>query len=240
MKSHLTFLFLFLIFLTTACNGQKPWGTVKGEGDVVQKTINVSEFNGVHLTISGDIILKQGPQHVEISAQPNLIDHLKTEVKNGVWHVGFDKNIRTSKDIKFFVTVPDLTEVSLSGSGAIRSDGTFRNINDLSIRLSGSGEIDFETEASTLSVEISGSGEVELAGRSGMTEIAIGGSGDVDAYELHSGQVKVRISGSGDVRVYAEDSLEAKISGSGDVHYRGNPRVQAKVSGSGEVMSEEM
>jgi hypothetical protein len=192
------------------------------------------------MTIAGDIILKQGPRHVEISAQPNLIDHLKTEVKNGVWYVGFDQNIRSSKDVKFFITVPDLTEVSLSGSGAIRSDGPFKNINDLSIRLSGSGEIDFETEASSLIVEISGSGDVELAGKSDLTQIAIGGSGDVDAYELRSGQVRVKISGSGDVRVFAEETLMAKISGSGDVHYRGNPRVQTKVSGSGEVMSEEM
>jgi Putative auto-transporter adhesin, head GIN domain len=228
-----------LFFTSSACTQNWNNGTgIKGEGPKVTKTLDLASFDGLKLAISADVMIRQGsPQSVKIEAQQNIIDNLKKEVKDGVWKIGFDKNVKDCESIKIWVTVPTVEELAVSGSGSIIGEGKFSNLNDLSLAISGSGDIKFDADSKNLSVAISGSGNMELAGSTGESTLAISGSGDIAAFGLSSRSCNVRISGSGDSSVNVSESLEVAIAGSGDVYYKGRPSVRSKVSGSGEVMS---
>ena len=89
--------------------------------------------------------------------------------------------------------------------------------------------------ADEVTAKISGSGEIDLAGNATAQDVTISGSGKYLAGDLCSDSVKVSISGSGDATVCATESLDSSISGSGSVNYYGRPSISTSGSGSGKI-----
>ncbi len=230
-------LFIFLIGLSIHCKvDSQKWGAIKGEGDVVRQEIKLDAFHGINLSIAGELVLTQGPtQQVVIEAQQNIIDNIRKEVKGGSWNIEYIKYVTDEKQVKITVTVPNLDDLGLCGSGTITSTNTFQGISNLEINVSGSGHLQFNFEAQNTEVSLSGSGKLNLEGKSSELDIAISGSGVIDAEDLKTKGCEVSISGSGDAALYVDGDLETEISGSGDVTYAGNTSVHASISGSGSV-----
>lgn len=239
MKTLYSILVLALLTFSFSIQAQS-WakGSITGEGDIVKEELDVSGFDGVSLGFNGNIILMQGSRHkVVVEAQKNIIDNIKTEVKNGTWKVNYEKNVRRAKPVNVYITMPSLRYAGLSGSGNLRSDGRFNNVGNLDVKLSGSGNLELNVDAGDIETSISGSGNINLSGNANSNEIRISGSGSVNAKEMSVGDCNVSISGSGNVKVDVKGKLEAHISGSGDVYYSGDPNVKSRISGSGDVRS---
>ena len=231
----LTLTFAFSLSLTA----QNWWkDRIRGEGPTVTKTLNVDKFDGVGLTFSGDVYLRQGnTQSVKVEGQENIINNIVTDVQDGYWKIKFDRPVRNHDPIKVYITVPTLRKAAISGSGDLKSDGGFTNLSNLELGISGSGNIDFDAEAESIIAKISGSGDIDLEGKADEAEVRISGSGDIQAYGLKAQNCEVRISGSGNCQITAEERLDVRVSGSGDVYYKGRPRINSKVSGSGDLIS---
>ena len=234
-----TRIFLFLLAITLIqckVDSQSYRGTIKGEGEVIKKEINLDAFQGVALSFAGDVVLTQGsPQKVVIEGQANIIDNIRKVVKDGVWNITNEQNVREAKPVTVYITIPTLKEASLAGSGNIRSTSKFAGLNDLDINVSGSGSITLSGEAKSTDTAISGSGDVSLDGSTQAHDSAMSGSGNVHAEKFTSSSCEVSIAGSGDAEVFVNGPLKTAISGSGDVRYAGDANVTAKVSGSGSV-----
>ncbi len=216
----------------------QSWSTsgIKGEGDVVRQEITLPALNGIDLGFSGNVIITPGAtQKIVMEGQQNILDNIKREVTGGTWKIFFEKNVKESKEVTIYITMPTIRKVGLTGSGTIKSEGKFAGLDDLNVFLSGSGDIQFAADARTVEVLLSGSGDVELKGSASELEISISGSGDVTTSSMAVNDCEVHISGSGDAEVDVNGKLDVFVSGSGDVHYRGNASVTAKVTGSGEV-----
>jgi hypothetical protein len=213
------------------------FGSIKGEGDVVKQEIQLGTLKGVRLGFSGDIILTQGSsQKIVREGQQNILDNIKRDVSDGIWKVNYDKNVNNAKSVRIYITLATLTEVAVSGSGDVSTTNTFERLGDLEIRLSGSGNISLDVNATEVETSISGSGNISLDGSAKSLDVHISGSGKIDAVDLRTEACEVSISGSGDARINCTSSIETSISGSGNVHYKGNaPKVKASVSGSGDV-----
>ncbi len=225
-----------LVCMLVSIQCQSQMMGIKGEGEIITQTITLEALKGINLAIAGDVILTQGNiQKIELEGQKNILDNIKRDVKNGVWGIAFDENVRESKHVTIRITLATLEQIGLSGSGEISSTNTFSGLNNLDINMAGSGEVHMSYQAQKSEVNLSGSGEVELSGTSKEFSIKMSGSGEVSAADLKTDNCDVHISGSGDAKVNANNQLSSFISGSGDVEYSGSPSVNAKISGSGEV-----
>jgi hypothetical protein len=215
---------------------------VSGSGRTVTEQRSLPPFQGVALSGSMDLVVRQGnTQQVEVTVDDNLLPLLETEVTGSGadarlqvrWKRGM--SIYTKTDARIHVTVPRLTSLAASGSG----DMTVEPFETPSLSISISGSSDTRLQKLTtadLQISISGSGDVEGAGSATRLKVGIAGSGDVKLREMKSGEVSVNIAGSGDASVHADKALEVRIAGSGDVVYTGNAAtVNAKVAGSGSV-----
>lgn len=223
--------------IATAAQAQNwgGWG-IKGEGAKVKKTLDLDNFTGFEMAISGNIYIKQGnTQSVTIEAQQNIIDNIVTTVSDKNWKIKFDQNVRNHDGIKIWITIPTLTKAYVSGSGDIVGETKFTGLGNLTTGISGSGNVRLEVEAKDIDGKISGSGNVKLSGSANALNIGISGSGDFYADALKTQNGTIKVSGSGNCTVDASESLNVQVSGSGDVKYKGRPKVSAKVSGSGDV-----
>ncbi len=197
---------------------------------------DVAEFSGISLGISADLYLSQGsPQKLVIQASEEDLAKIETVVKDGHLKIKTDNYMSRLKDVKIWITVPEIEALNLSGSGKIIAE-TPVNTNELECKVSGSGKINIdELKTDEFEAAVSGSGRITMAGTAGEAEISISGSGSVSAGGLTVDECEIRISGSGGCEIDATGELDAAISGSGRVTYYSNPQVDARVSGSGKV-----
>ena len=220
-------------------NAQK----IKGNGNVVTIERSTDDYDAIAVSGWFNVILVDGQEgKLSIEGDENLLEYIKTEVKEGKLVIKVKKgyNLQPSswkKDGSIYVTVPveSVNEVTLSGSGDIVGKKTI-SASEFSTNMSGSGDITLDVESKTVSASMSGSGDINLSGTTEVFDVQISGSGDIEAYDLIADTVDASISGSADIKVTANKMLKARVSGSGDIHYRGDAtKLDTKSSGSGDI-----
>ncbi len=217
------------------------WGKkVVGNGNVTTRTVNTGNYDAVKGVGSMDIHLEKGSEGtITVKTDENIQDYIIVEVKNNALVVRTKKNtnIRTKKGIHVYVPFQDLSKVSLTGSGDIDTKDPI-NADDLTVSVTGSGDVVLDVRSTVLEVSVTGSGDIELTGSTENLDVSISGSGDFKGFDLDSQNTEASVSGSGDAKVVAKNSIKARVNGSGDIVYKGNPeRSDTKTSGSGDITS---
>lgn len=225
-----------ILFTTTGC--KKEFICVKPSGDIITQNIPLEDFTGFSLCIEADVHVSQGPQSFEVTGPSDLVENLKLKVKNDILEIDYDRCVWNSKDMDINISLPQLTYAAISGSGDIDGTSVFENLENLELKISGSGNIDLEVYANEVNSKISGSGDITLAGTANRFDTKISGSGDINAYNMPVQDCYTQISGSGNNWITVQNTLNVDISGSGDVHYKGNPALTVSISGSGNVIHE--
>lgn len=195
----------------------------------------VSGFNEISFSLPGELIIEQGnTESLVIRASDEDLQKIITKVEGDHLKIYTKQGSNRLGKVTVLVTVKELSELSLAGSGDVQIKGQLKT-QELEISVSGSGDVSaMDVRAREMEISLAGSGDVELGGAlSNELEISIAGSGDVDASGLQAQEVEVSIAGSGNARVWAEESLEVSIVGSGDVYYKGRPLVDSSSTGSG-------
>lgn len=236
---------IMLLFAMTAC------AQVTGSKNYITKKVHIGAFDGIKLQGSPDVIYtqKSGASSVEIYGSDNIIPLIETYVEGGSLIVKYKKNISISNSgkLEVRVTSPAINHLSVLGSGDIQLANGINVGNDVSVTVSGSGDINGDKikckslslsisgsgdialtgiEAAQTEAHINGSGDINIAGRCTDATYSINGSGDIDGVNLKAKSVSARINGSGDIKCHATELLRGGVSGSGDVGYKGSPRVE--------------
>ncbi|MCB0689717.1 MAG: DUF2807 domain-containing protein [Saprospiraceae bacterium] len=207
-----------------------------GRGEVIEETFDIDEVNAIHLRMDATIYLTQGDERsVTISAQPNIIDEIDFRVRNRELVIDNDRCLRNYHPIEIYITLPDINELSVSGSGSIISQNQWF-VNDIQLSISGSGKIDLELDADDVLARVSGSGDMYLVGQVDDLSFSVSGSGSLHGFDLEAQNADINVSGSGNVEVTVINRMEVRISGSGDVYYRGTPDIDSRISGSGKII----
>lgn len=236
---------LMLALATMACSINFDLPTVnigdgiEGSGNMLTQERSVSNFDQVELRSYGKLTITQGDtESLTIEAEDNLIDHLTSEVQDGKLILGAEENFNLSdiNEIRYTLTVKNLSQVSLAGFGDIQIDSI--QTDQMTVNLSGSGNLEMDDlEAESLEVNISGFGMVKVNGSAPDQAVTITGSGNYAGEHLDSVNSKVVISGFGNASVRASETLDVKITGSGNVDYYGSPDVTQTITGFGKLTS---
>ena len=217
MKTLLITLAIIIIIIFFIKNNLTK-NNIQGSGNIISKSRELNNFTSIILLGSIDVNIKTSESNnCVVVADDNLIPYIKTEVVNNKLNISLNESYSSEDKLVVNINTPNYDEVSLSGSGNINILD-FKN-NNLSLNISGSGNI-------------TGNGEVETL------VVKINGSGNLMSKEIKSKSATITINGSGDGEVFASDSISAKINGSGNIKYFGNPEnVDSIINGSGNIKS---
>lgn len=227
----------FLAALCLLASGCRVFCT-EGEGSVQTVTREPGSFQKISLEISANVkVIKAEKNSVEISAQENLLEKIKTSVSGSEMTISTDGCISTDEKILVTVYMTELEGAEINGSGNINVPDTFI-VAKIKLQINGSGDINGKFVAAKISAEINGSGNIILTGSADKQDIEIHGSGNINSQSLICNEATIDVAGSGDVRVYAIKNLDVDIAGSGSVYYKGKPTINSHVAGSGKVVDE--
>ncbi len=241
--------------MLSAC-GEK-WPCINGKGDIVSENRALSGFTEINSEIEATVYITQGAEFdLRIEAQQNILDNIETDVSGNALEIHADHCMNNSEQIKIYVTLPVVTALDLSGSGAIiiqnklnspsldlnvSGSGEITGLDSLitgsiNLDISGSGNIQVIANTPILDASISGSGNLNLSGVGSTLNIDISGSGNYNGFYFTILTADIKVSGSGKVETNVASTLDVDISGSGDIYYKGTPAVTAEISGSGQLI----
>lgn len=226
--------FGLLIALSTACNidlGERGNGQI-----ITEEFSDIGNFDKVVIAGSFEVVLRESNQpNLIVMTDENLMRLIEVENDNGTLEIRSKKKLRPSDDSKLIVEYTSLEQIEVAGAAALQAENTIKE-SELTINMSGAGEVDLAVDVNELEIDVSGAGAVQMKGYAKTQKISMSGAGGYDGEKLESEICSISISGVGGAKVYVTGELDASVSGVGGVTYRGNPEVINKnVSGLGSI-----
>jgi hypothetical protein len=253
---------LMLSGLFTSCVSSQSFMPVKGHGERVDKSFNMSDFHGIEVSGGFDLVLSQGTSEgVMLSAQENLFDYIHVEVVQGILKIYTENNLMPTQSMKAQVAFKEIDAIRVSGGGDVTAS-TDINVHDLNIEISGGGNMTSIINTGELACRISGGGDGKINGSARVYRVDMTGGGDLES-TIVAGSVSCRISGGGDLDLTCnEESTEVNIdlsgggnadvslntgklictvSGGGNAGFSGKAaNLEIKINGGGDINAEEL
>ena len=243
-RSYFVYAICALMQSCIMCDAQVVWLSTKNPDftDCDREERDVKPFDAVTNSCPFDVIFEQSDdQYVIVEGDEEYFERLHTEVSRGILEIKIDPARYRNVRLRVRVGCPEITQIAMSGSGAIICKSDIVTDGDVSVRLAGSGDIITEgIKCANLQSSVVGSGDLRIARIEAVdVSVSVAGSGDWGATRIKADNLTIAVSGSGDVEIVnvdIDDLLTASIAGSGDIDLNGHARnVNAKVAGSGDI-----
>jgi Putative auto-transporter adhesin, head GIN domain len=216
MKKIISMFALASAIVLTGCSKK----TIIGSGSIVSQDKAIGNFNNITLQGSLDVNITKGDSFsVKVRGYENLIKYAVAELQGNTLVVKMSDEVVniSNNNLSVEVTMPVYQNLLLTGSGDINVKNSFPNLQKVSYKLVGSGDI-------TASASIATSVLADLDG-----------SGDISVFGVVADSIVANLAGSGDVNVTPVTFLKATLVGSGDITYENNPLLQMSKTGSGSI-----
>jgi hypothetical protein len=190
-----------------------PSSTVIGSGDLATEGRTVEGFTALEVGAAGHLIVEPtGLESLLVTAEDNVLPHVRTDVRNGRLVLGFEPHVSltVTREVLYRLTVRTLTEVVASGASRVEIRGV--DADDLALRLSGASFVSATGLVERLRLELSGASRAEMP-------------------SLRSRRIRADLSGASHGLVRVSDSLFVNASAVSILEYLGHPEVTANVSG---------
>ena len=188
-------------------------GTVTGPGELVTESRPVEGFTAVSVSGAGHLIIEQtGVESLVITAEENLLPHIRSEVVDDVLRLGFAPGISVSgtREVVYRLTVRDLTGIEASGASRVEAHGL---------------------HTTQLASVFSGASSFDASGSADAHVIVLSGASRAEAPDLRSRVVTATVSGASFGVLRVSGSLVATASGGSTLEYYGSPVLVTNVSG---------
>jgi hypothetical protein len=250
MKTKTTFFLIAFLFIASSfpiCGE-----TIKGNKNIITKTVSITDYDEVSAVGSMQFEYEQSDRepYFEITIDENVFPYINVEVqgkklivgpkrnKDGWGNNGYNLNPTVYK-IKS--NSRELQKISFAGSGHFLVNSQLRT-SSFAIDMAGSGNIELTqtVTANNLQANMAGSGSInagELA--ADHTRLNMAGSGKIVVNKLLKGNAaSLNMAGSGKLLVYHADVTKAdcNLSSSGELTITGAVKnASYNVAGSGKI-----
>jgi hypothetical protein len=230
-----TLVAILVALLVSSCQYSFDIGdNVKGSGKVISETRQISEdFTNVEVSRGIEVEITQSTfKAIEVRADDNIINHIKTVVEDGVLIISLDNSIKTSSTKRVIIAMPNIESLRTSSGSSIESNTTLI-VSKIDVRASSGSDITLTLEAEDIHCESSSGSGVTLEGKALKLETSSSSGSNIDAQNLLSNDVTAKSSSGSSIKIHPILSLNAKASSGSAITYHKNPKVINKKTSSG-------
>ncbi len=225
----------FLVLFTLSCD-KMPLTN----GDVVNETRQLTDFNKIHISGNIDInLIKSDSCLIEITAGENLIPNIVSDVIDDILIINNDNIGDMFRDNDFTPSAniyykSDIYEIYYRSIGDLRSNDYINNdslsVFDFNIE-DGSGDINLKLRCNNLNINYyGGSSLVNIEGRCDSLSAYRKGLGPIHLEEMPARTANVVLYRGNDIYVSCSDLLSARIYDFGNIYYKGQPKIKSHIS----------
>ncbi|MDO6760728.1 head GIN domain-containing protein [Tamlana sp. 2_MG-2023] len=222
-------LYICVLGLLLACDSESANNCFQTTGDLIQKEIQLDEFETIFVNKDIELIIKEGPiQKVLIETGKNLMPDVTATVENGKLTL-IDNNscnlIRDYEPTRVYVTSPNITEIRSSTQRDIKSDGvlTYPDLTILSENYGAPGtytNADFylEVDNERLTFVFNNLSNAYVTGNTENLSVTFAaGTSRFEGRELIAQKIWAYNRSSNDIIINPYQELKGKISSTGDI-----------------------
>lgn len=198
---------------------------------------NPGSFTGILMESPVKYYLNQGAaEAVRIEGPAEILEKVKTEVKNGILTFSFDN--KYSEDLRIYITARELNSIEISGASVLEGQGIIKS-PVFRLEASDAAMVNLELETGQLTSDISGAASVKLKGSADRHTADVSGASNLLATDLVSKSTIIDVSGAGNAKIDATEELKADVSGAGTLYNKSQPgNVDVDQSGAGSVVTD--
>ncbi|HET7752337.1 MAG TPA: DUF2807 domain-containing protein, partial [Anaeromyxobacteraceae bacterium] len=113
-----------LISLVLAAFFVPAWAAPQGDGSTTTQTREVRSFNAIKVETAADVAVKVGgPLRVAVTADPGLLQRVRTEVRGDTLVIDTKGDTRIDKPLRVEISVPELRKIEIDGSADATVEG---------------------------------------------------------------------------------------------------------------------
>lgn len=216
MKKTVFVIVILLIALTAGCSKIGNIGGIKGSGNVKTESRSASGFKEIKAENAVELeITVQKDFSLTIEADDNLLDQVKTEVSGNTLKISTRDSITSKNKIKVKISLPELTDLDLSGASTANVSGV---------------------KTDSLELNASGASRIKIEGEVKSVDATASGASGIDAENLKTENAKANASGASHVTVSPTGDLNAEASGASTVTYTAEPKsIKQNASGASTI-----
>ncbi len=213
--------FGLVLICSTFLKAQK----VKGSGNIITVERDHTGFTGLRTRTVVEVQLTQGSFKVEVEAEDNIQEYVKTRIvkDNLIVEIDDDAKIKTEKPIKVYVQMPQITFVEVSEASKLSAKSVFKT-PELSIEASGASDSNFIMDVKNLRIRLSGSAKVRATGYAVKQFIKLEESSTYEASQLKSEDIDIAGGSAGKAEILAFNSIFGDLSEAAYCKYYGEPK----------------
>jgi Putative auto-transporter adhesin, head GIN domain len=235
-KNLLMGVLLTLVFTGCFINNKEK---IKGNGKVITKEINTSNFNYLYVDNAIEVYYRQDSVFsIKVETDENLIDYLDIDADyryNLVVSIKEGYRLSASDKIKVHITSPLIAIMEASGASGIYSQGIITTDAIMDIDVSGASRVKLELNAPSVKVNISGASTINLAGKTEQMEITASGASIANCFEITAAFANANVAGASRAELFVTNKLKADASGASSIIYKGSAEVNKNESGAGSI-----
>lgn len=224
------------VFLMSSCKNSIEFGenTISGSGNIVTEERIVEPFTNIKVSSGLDCeVFQSNTQKVIVEADDNVINGIKTYVKNGTLIIEskFNNYINvTSKKIR--VELPTISSLESSSGASLITKNTLKGTNLMLISSSGS-DLNASIEYENVTLKTSSGSEQNLSGKALKLSTETSSGSEINAKNLIANDITCQSSSGSATNVHPLVNLNAKASSGSSINYEGNPKIIKKNESSG-------
>ena len=203
------------LLLVACTNGITITDGVVGSGSNETETRDVEDFDRVE--VGGGIALEitvGEATSFEITAQPNLLPILSSDVSGGTLRVRGTDSYTATETVTVRVSSPELRGLDLSGG----SRGSVTGV-----------------DAESLDIELTGGSQLTASGFADDLELTVSGGSRASLSDLEVATASVELSGAGRAELTASERVNGEASGGSSLQVAGSATVEVEASGGSSV-----
>ncbi len=197
----------------------------KGNHEVITNKRKITEdFNQINIEQAIDVEIEQAEKNsIEIQADSNLIDHIKTTIDNGILTIRPDITIQNPEKILVIVKTKQINRIETTSASSLKSLNTLKG-KRLEILAKSASEININAEFEEISIETVSSSEVTIKGKTLHLDTKSASASEINASELLANEVNAHAVSASETEVHAIVKLNAKASSAASITSNCKPR----------------
>ncbi len=235
MKKTISILGIAIIALAfVSCS----FSGVVGSKNVIKQNRKLSgNFESVKVSTGIDLILSQGEKKdIIVEADDNIIDLLKTEIKDNVLIIYFDKSVAKVKSKKVYVTIPTIISITATSGANVESENEI-NGDEINLTASSGAGVDLILKYDKMICSASSGSDIDIKGECSDLNIDASSGSNIEAKEFLAKNVDASASSGASIVLLVSENITASASSGGNINYYGEPKFKNISKSSGGSVS---
>jgi hypothetical protein len=211
------------------------YNTIKGSGTITTENRTISEkFTGIDVSSAIEVTVEQADKvEVIVEADDNLLNTIKTEVKNGKLVISNESYVTIRNGTRrVTVKMPIIEDLEASSASSITNKNTLKG-NQIFIKSSSAGSIKLDLEMDAITCKSSSGSSIELKGLAMQLDTQASSGSTTKCFKLLANSIVADASSGSSIDVHPIVSLKAEASSGASIEYNSVPKNLQKKSSSG-------